>query len=175
MMRTAWMGWGITWMIVAWMALGVWATPILPRFTALHPEVQTLAKMRRVVLAIEPFHPLARETGLSEAEVQAKWAQSLTEGGFEIVDEDGQTPEIHVYIFAVEDRSVRNAFGYFITLTVVQDVQVSRLDKNVRIPSWTTFRWGLVAKGGFRNRLEDELAALKDMFLKRQKEATDAG
>ncbi len=154
--------------LLGWAA---WAAPLMPGRENLLDEVRTLAGLHTVRLVVELPAPMLTQNGFDAEVLRREWTQALEGAGFELGD-DEDLPTIHVWAFARDAAPVPDAVSFFVSVTVVQDVRVNRLDQPARIPTWTGLGWGAMPNDGLADRVNAELTGLRNQFLVRHQQAS---
>jgi len=157
-------------------SLNLTAAPILSgrrRGAALHDSMRSLKNIRQVRLNITPIAATVTEAGLTVPIITRQWTERLKSNGFEIV-EDTEAPLLRLFINEIGDPAIPNAKGYVMTLHVIQNVKLARVDLSVNVPTFVYMIAGLEPQEKLPDSVRSSATNMIDVFIRAVQKATRA-
>lgn len=154
------------------------AGPFAPSQRSLPHDVQSLAGLDVLRLDIAPVPRSLALKGFTSEKVRDAWRDGLSRAGIDVDDgeADGEfddAPTLTVRIEYLTDPAVPDGVAVLALLTLVQDVRVDRLDKPLRLPTYTQYTVALEHTDNVRDSMR--LGLLNEMieqFTQRARLAT---
>ena len=158
--------------VVLLVGLVAWSAPILPR-PALSDEVLSLARLETAELIITGVPLSIHRTGVTARKIYEQWKSKLTVAGLKLSSGEG-VPKLRVSTSSATDESMPDGVAFVIFVTLEQPVRVTRLEKELWLPTWTGLKVGLRSGDDVEKHYEAVMNLAIVQFLKRMREATAA-
>ncbi len=113
------------------------AAPILPRKADIPDEVLCVANIDKVSIVVSPVPEDLRLAGVGQAELEQVLRNALRASKIEVVDDRSVTPRLVLHALTLNDPVVDDAVAVIFFLDVQQDVTISRLKRDLVVPTTT--------------------------------------
>ncbi len=153
-------------------ALVAVAAPILPGTRKMPGSLQSLAGLKEADLRIVPLPPQLRAAGIREERIREVWRQQLEEAGIELK----RSPNVPVMLLGTSyytSEDLPGVAAVLATLTFKQSAHVSRLGKDLDVPTYTLTSHVLAPTSDVERVAKPALERMVEDFIGRVTQATD--
>ena len=172
--RTSTIHWAGVLAVVGVVALAVVAAPVLPTRRALPREVLSLAGLTDVQLDLKPFPEALLDAGVQRDQVEASWRKQLAAAGIEVTTEP-DAPTLSLRVDVVTERSVPSAMTTLVFISLEQDVQLKRLERDMVLPTFTHYSVNLESKDRMNKMFRPLIDGVLGKFIMLVERATKQG
>ncbi len=169
-----WMIWIPAALVALLLSSSASSGPTFPKAQQVAAEARSLIGIRTLRVRVELLPTTLENAGVTARAVRENWRRRLEQGGYTVVTEDPDVPELSLEVSALVDRQFPDALALSAMLRLRQPVTVDRLSESMPLTTYVDQLLALDTEEAIVEILEDALNGMVDRFMNKIRRADEA-